>query len=210
MQYLLMFALLAVACSDVPESGPRRYDSVRERLSDVSASLYVHDEASSGALSARLRGQADWLADRTPLAVDHGYVRASIDDSERLAITHFEIALAPVRIGDVFGRTAELRDVQLQLVEPVRGAVVWISDDDATATLIMRCDVGWAIAFDGGKSMPMPTQHLAPQEVQVTLGGSGEHVEASFAIDAAGQLWSWANSVDMTELVLVVNAATSD
>jgi hypothetical protein len=205
-----MFALVAAACSGVPDSGPERYDSVRERLSAVSTWLYVHREASAGVLSARLRGRADRLADRTALAIEHGHVRAALDDHDRLAITRFEVALAPVRLGDVLGRTAELRDVQLRLVEPVAIDAVWTTDDDATATLAMRFDIGWAIAFDGGQPTPMPTQHLAPQQVDVALGGTGDRVAASFEIDAAGELWSWAGAVDMTELALSVSASSSD
>ena len=43
MRYLLALTLVAAACTDVPSSG-LHYDSVRDRLTDRPAWLYVHDD----------------------------------------------------------------------------------------------------------------------------------------------------------------------
>jgi hypothetical protein len=215
MRILVILLLFATACMDVPLSGPR-YDSVRERLSEVSTSLYVRDDASSGAIGARRRGSDGWIVGGTDLAIERGYVRAAItdssqlDDRDQLEITQLEIALAPITLDAVFNRPAQLQDVTLRLTKPARGEAAWTSSDAATATLMMQFDFGWKIAFDGGEAYPLATQHLPLESVDVVLTGSGDHVGAWLDLEAAGQLWNWADIVQITDLSLSVRADTAD
>lgn len=210
MRCLIALTLFATACTNVPVGGPR-YDSVRERLTATPTSLYVRVETSSGAVTARRRGHDGWLDGTTQLAVEHGYLRAAIDDrSGKLAIQKLEVAVAPITLEGVFEKSAQLQDVRLRLAEPAYSEAAWTSDDDATATLVMTFDFDWAIAFDGGQPYPLATQHLPPQTVQVVLAGSGDHVDASLDVDATGELWNWADLVQLTDLSLSLTAETAD
>lgn len=209
MRCLLVLTVLAAGCTGVPVNGPH-YDSARERLSTVPTSLYVHDEASTGMVTARRRGHDGWRSAQTELAVQHGYVRAAVDDNGQLAIDQLDIAIAPITLDGMFGKPAQLQDVRLRLVEPARGEVTWTSADDATATLAVAFDFDWAIAFDGGEAFPLATQHLPPTTIDVVLAGNGEHVGAWLDLDAVGELWNWAGLVQISELALSVRAETAD
>lgn len=209
MRYLLVLVLATTACTDVPLGGPH-YDSVLARLAEVPTSLYVHDEASSGTVTARRRGGDGWIAGSTTLAIEHGYLRAALDDDGRLAIDQLEIAIAPIALDGVFERPAQLQDVRVRLREPVRGDVTWTSVDDASATVDMAFDLDWAITFAGDDPYPLATQHISVDAVAVELGGYGDHVDARLTIDASGELWSWADLVQITDLALSVTAETND
>ncbi len=204
MRYLAL--LFATACGTVPESG-LHYDSVRARLSEASTSLYVHDEASFGTVTARRR---DHDAVTTDLAIQHGYIRVALDDSGRLAIGELEIAVAPITTVLASGKPARLQDIGARLVVPARGDVTWASDDEATATIAMVFDVGGALALDGGTPKPLATQRLRPQSVDITLDGTGDHIDASLRLDAIGELWTWADGVEITEITLSLGAETAN
>ena len=107
------------------------------------------------------------------LGIQRGYMRAGVDEDGQLEIDQLEIAIAPITIDGMFDRPVQLQDVILRLAEPVRSEAAWTSEDDATATLEMALDLGWAIAFDGGHVYRIPTQHLPPGSVEVVLSGSG-------------------------------------
>lgn len=208
MRWLLVLALFATACTGVPGSGPH-YESVRERLSEAPASFYVRADASSGTVTARRRGQSGWIDGTTTLAIEHGYVRAEIVDDDQLEIQQLEIAVAPIPLDGVFERPAHLQDVRLRLVEPVRADVAWTSVDAATATLVMAFDFDWRLGFDG-EVFPLATQHLPPVNVDVILDGDGEHVGARLELEAKGELWNWADLVQINELSLSIAAETTD
>lgn len=209
MRILVAFTLFAAACTNVPPGGPR-YDSVRERLSDAPASLYIHDETSSGTITARRRTGDGWSNGATELAIEYGYVRAAVDANGQLIVDELELAVAPIPLDGVFQKPAVLQGVRLRLAGPARSAAVWTSKDDATATLSISLDFDWSISFDGGEAYPLATQHLPPESVAVVIGGSGDHVDAWFELAAAGELWNWADLVQITELSLALSAATAD
>src|SRR5690349_4032570 len=141
MRYLLALTLFAAACTDVPSSG-LHYDSVRDRLSDRPVWLYVHDEASSGTITARRWSGERWIVRTSSIPVEHGHLRAAIDDSGQLEVEQLEIAVAPFVLEGMFDTPAELENVVLRLAEPVRAKVAWTSSDEAVATLPMVFDVG--------------------------------------------------------------------
>lgn len=209
MRCLLLLALAATACTDIPFNGPH-YDSVRERLTDAPASLYVRRDASSGAITARRRDRDGWSSGTAAVAIEHGYVRAEIDDSGRIAVGELEIALGPIALDGVFSKPAELRDVHARLTDRVAADPTWTSADRAVATFAMTFDFDWSISFDGGEPYPLATQQLPPVDVDVVLDGDGDHVEASIDIAAAGELWSWADLLEVTELSLSLDAETAD
>lgn len=209
MRAILPLVLLATACTGVPSGGPH-HDSVLERLSDVPTSLYVHDETSSGTITAQRLGADGWIADTTTLTIEHGYMRAAIDAEGQLEIAQLDIAIAPIAVSGVFQKTAQLQDVRVHLAEPMHGDVVWTSTDDATATVEMAFDLDWAIVFDDEEPYPLATQHLNSVTATIVLGGEGDHVDAQLAIDSTGELWNWADLVQFTGLSLSLDAETTD
>jgi hypothetical protein len=208
MRYLLLLTLATAACTDVPSSG-LQYDSVRERLADRPTSLYVHDEASSGAVTARRWERDAWITTTTPLAIPRGHMRAAIDDSGALTIDQLEIAVGPVTMDRIFGKPAQLQNVALRLAKPLLSDTAWTSDDDATATLTMVFDFNWSIAFDGGRPFTLPTQRLPPESVHVELAGDGDHVRVLLDIDASGELWNWNDLVQITDVSISLSAETA-
>lgn len=208
MRKFIAVMLLATACTEVPSSGPS-YDSVRERLSAEPTSLYVHDETSSGSITARRRIGDGWDGGATDLAILRGYIRASIDDSGRLAIQRLEVDLAPIQLS-VFERPARLQDVHVRLPTPVEADVVWGSEDQATAIVAMPFEFDWAIKFvDDEQATPLGTQRLPVTNVAVSLTGTGDHVSARIDIDASGELWNWADLVEMTDISMSLDAQTA-
>jgi hypothetical protein len=209
MKYLIVISLFATACTDVPLNGPH-YNSVRERLSAAPTSLFVHDEASSGAITARRRGSDEWIVGTTGVTIERGYVRAGIDANGQLEIDQLEVALAPITLDGVFAKPAVLQDVVLRLAEGVHSEATWASPDAARATLQMELAFDWAIAIDGGEPYPLASQRMPLQHVDVVLTGDGDHVDAFIDVDAAGELWNWADIVQITALDLSLTAATAD
>jgi hypothetical protein len=209
MKYLAILTMFAMACTDVPGSGPR-HGSVSERLAGAPTSLYVHDEASTGSVTARRRGYGGWIDGTSQLTLEHGHVRAAIDDRGQLVIDQLDIAVAPIVLDGVFQKPAALHGVRLRLVESARSAATWATADDATATLSMELDLDWSIVLDGGEPYPLATQHLPTMTVDVVLAGSGDHIDARIDLAAEGELWSWADIVQITELTLSLDAQTAD
>lgn len=209
MRPIAILAVFATACTGLPSSGPH-HDSVIERLSDVPTSLYVHDDASSGALTARRLGATGWIAGTTTLAIEHGYVRTGLDADGQLAIEQLDIAIAPIAVTGVFEKDARLEDVRVHLAEPARGDVVWTSADDATATAQMAFDLDWTLAFEGDDPYPLATQHLNTVTAAIVIGGQGDHVAVRIDIESAGELWNWADLIQFSSLSLSLDAETTD
>lgn len=204
----LLLLVAVAACSDIPSSG-LQYESVRERLADRPTWLFVHDEASSGAVTARRLEGDTWITTTTPLAIPRGHMRATIDDSGTLTLDQFELAFAPIALDRMFDKPAQLQNVSMRLAKPLLSETAWTSADDATAMLTMVFDFNWAIAFDGGRPFTLPTRRLPPESVHVELGGDGDHVNVLIDIDASGELWNWADRVQITEVSLALSAATA-
>lgn len=209
MRIFYTLILFATACTEFPLSGPQ-YDSVRERMSDAPTSLYVHDESSTGTIGARRRGSDGWIAGTTDIAIERGYLRAAIDDGGQLAIDQLTIDLAPISLDGVFSKPAHLEGVQLRLAGPARSDAAWASSDDAAASLLMTFDFDWSIVIGDADPYPLATQQLPPQRVDVVLTGDGDHVEAAVNVAASGELWNWADLIEITDLTLALTAETAD
>lgn len=208
MRKLLALTLFATACTNVPVN-ENSYDSVRQRLTETPTSLYVHDETSSGSITARRRVGDGWDNGTTGLKIERGYVRAALDANGELAIQRLELDLAPIQLG-LFEKPAELKDVHVRLSKPVQSAVVWGSDDEATSIVAMPFEFDWSIKFaDATEPYPLATQMLAPSSVAFVLGGDGDHVTARIDIDASGELWNWADILQMTDISMSLDAETA-
>src|SRR5262249_52331258 len=143
-------------------------------------------------------------------SIEHGHLRAVLDDNGEIAVDQLEIAVAPITLDGMFGKPAQLQDVILRLADPVRGSATWTSADDATTAMPMVFDVGRAFSVNGGKPQPLVTLRRPPDSVAISLTGTGDHVAASIDIDATGQLWTWTDLVEITEVTLSLGAETAD
>src|SRR5690606_32871813 len=131
-----------------------------------------------------------------------GELSASVDENGQLRLASFEVAVAPIEIPEeVFQKQAQLSDVKVTLAAPTSGAATWDTENDATARLRLELDLQWAISVNGGKT-PLGEQHLPPIDVDVTLTGDGDYVGATLSLAATGELWNWANLLQLTKLDL--------
>jgi hypothetical protein len=210
MRSVLALSLFATACTSPSPSGGETYASVRDRLSDGSTRLFMGGAESTGVVTARRWTSGGWIAGDTPLVIEGGELSASVDASGAITLASFEVGVASIEIPEeVFKKPAQLSDVRIKLTAPASGAATWSDDDTATATLGMTLDLAWSITVNGGKT-PLGTQHLPPIDVDVTLGGDGDHVEASVALAASGELWNWAGLLQLNHLELALAATTVD
>jgi hypothetical protein len=207
MRKLLAITLFATACTNVP-SNENDYDSVRQRLTDEPTSLYVRSGSSFGTITARRRLADGWSTAETPLEIERGYVRTSIDANGQLAIQRLELDLAPIELG-LFERPARLQDVHVRLVKPVVADVAWMSEDDATTAMAMPFEFDWSVKFQGDEPYALATQRLPETSAEVLLAGDGNHVAAQIDVTAAGELWNWADILEMTDISISLDAATA-
>jgi hypothetical protein len=211
MRSLLALTVFTTACatSSLP-SGDPSYDSVRARLAAGPTRLFMAGRDSAGTVTARRWTSGGWIEGDTPLVIESGELTAAVDAAGTLRLATFSVGVAPIEIPqEVFNKSAQLSDVRIALTAPAMGAVTWSGDDAATARLPMTLDLGWSITVNGGKT-PLGSQHLPPVDVDVTLAGDGDHVEASVALATSGELWSWAGLLQLSHLELTLDASTVD
>ncbi|HSN28277.1 MAG TPA: hypothetical protein VLT45_18455 [Kofleriaceae bacterium] len=205
---MVLLATGACATSAVPEGEPAAH-SVRERLTQPTR-LYIAPGTSTGEIMASRYTHDGWVSGTTALTVDSGELHAVVDNDGKLAVTGLEIGVDDIAIPeDVFGKPASLTNVKVTLPYASLANVTWHDENDATLTLTLALDLDWDLAVNGAVS-PLGTQHLPPVTVTTELTGDGQHVEASLALDATGELWSWAGLFKLTELRLDLAAATVD
>jgi hypothetical protein len=210
MRTVLALTLFTAACANTALDRSDGYDSVRERLQEAPARLHIGGEASTGMVTARRWTASGWHEGDTPLDVESGELKASVDTSGALKLESFEVGIAPVDIPeDVFKKPAQLADLKVKLTEATSGAATWSTANEATARLTMKLDLGWSIAINGGKT-PLGEQHLPPVDVDFTLDGDGEYVGARISLAASGELWDWAGLLELTHLELQLGAETTD
>jgi hypothetical protein len=211
MRSLLALTLFGTACaSSSVASDDHGYDSVRERLADGPTRLFMGGGESTGLVTARRWTSGGWIAGDTSLVIDGGELSATVDSTGRLSLATFQVGVAPIEIPEeVFKKPAQLSDVRITLTAPATGASVWSGDDAATAKLSMALDLEWSITVNGGKT-PLGSQHLPTIDVDVTLGGDADNVEASVALAASGELWNWAGLLQLSHLELALAATSVD
>lgn len=216
MQRVIMRTLLALsltataACATSSVAPSDEYDSVQDRLQQAPTRLFIGGDASTGTVTARRWSPTGWIAGEHALSIESGELYASVDASGQLRLETFEVGIEPIDIPeDVFKQPAQLSDVKVKLVEATQGSATWTSENDATARLSLKLDLEWAIAVNGGQT-PLGEQHLPPIDVDFTLSGDGEYVGATIALAASGELWNWANLLELTHLELELGAETTN
>ncbi len=210
MRSFLALTLFAAACTSNSPAGGPTYDSVHDRLADSPTRLIVGVDGSSGSITARRWTPTGWVEGTTPVTIESGELVATADASGTLTLEQGTVGLAPIEIPDeVFDKPAQLADVRITLTEPATAPATWTSDDDVTASFTLELDFDWSIAINGSTT-PLGTQHLPPVTVDVMLTGGGDHVDASVALHADGELWNWADLLQMTAMDLSLSAATAD
>jgi hypothetical protein len=207
MRKFLALTLFATACTNVPVN-ENQFDSVRERLTDEPTSLYVRTGSSFGTITARRRLADGWSTAQTALEIQRGYVRTSIDANGQLAIQRLELDLAPIELG-IFERPAQLQDVHIRLAQPVMADVAWSSEDDATTAMAMPFEFDWSVKLQGDEPFQLATQRLPETSADVMLAGDGDHVAALIDVKASGELWNWADILEMTDISISLDAATA-
>lgn len=208
MRTFLALALFTAACTTNAPAGSESFDSVRERLADAPTRLFIGGVESTGTVTARRWTQGGWIEGDHTLTIENGELEASVDGSGKLALKGFEVTVAPIDIPEeVFKKPAQLTDVKIKLIEATTGAATWANDNEATARIQLKLDLGWSITVNGGKT-PLGEQHLPPVDVDFTLSGDGDFVGATIALAARGELWDWAGLLEMTRLELDMSAST--
>jgi hypothetical protein len=209
MRSYLAWVPLLVACAS-PAAPDPSFTSVRERLSAEPTRLYASPQPAAGTIDARRWTRDGWQDGTTPVSIANGELVAQLDASGKLVATTFTFAIDPIDIPEqIFGKPAQLADVRLSIATAVHADVQWTDDDDATATLAIDLDLAWSLVTDSSTS-PLGTQHLPTIPVALTLAGSGDHVDATLALDGAGPLWTWADLLQLRDLELALTAATVD
>lgn len=210
MSRLLALSLLASACTTASPSGGESYDSVRDRMASGPTRLFVGRAESTGMVTARRWTPGGWIEGDSSLVIESGELAASVDSNGKLSLATFDVGVAPIDIPEeVFKKPAQLSDVRVKLTAAATGAASWSNEDAATATLSLALDLEWAIAINGGKT-PLAAQHLPPVDVDFTLGGDGNTVDATIGLAASGELWDWAGLLEITHLELQLSAETVD
>lgn len=209
MRNLLALPLLVTACTqNASPSAGENYGSVRERLADGPTRMYMAGAESTGTVTARRWTSGGWIEGDSALAIDSGELSATVDSSGILTLRSFEVGVAPIEIPEeVFKKPAQLSDVRIKLTAPASGAATWTGDDTASAKLSMTLDLEWSITVNGGKT-PLGSQHLPQIDVDLTLGGDGEYIEASLGLAASGELWNWAGLLELSHIELDLAATT--
>jgi hypothetical protein len=171
--------------------------------------LFIGGAGSSGSLVAQRYEGTGWVSGTATIAISSGELVASIK-GDQLVATTFDVSLDPIDVPEsVFGKPAQLRDVKISLPAATSATATWTDDDDATATLQLRLDLTWSIAIDNGVSQ-LGTQHLPVIPLDLALSGGGDHVDTTLGLHGAGDLWSWAGLVELSQLDLSLAGATVD
>jgi hypothetical protein len=208
MRTLIPMFLFTTACtsSAVPEApGPT---TVRDRLA-VPTKLLVSAPQSAGSVVARRYTPDGWQEGTTAIAIDNGELDASVDATGQLEVAMFAISAQPIAIPDsVFGKPAQLRDVRLTLAGHPAFMTTWSDDDVGHATATIDLDLAWTIVI-GTSATPLGTQRLHGIPLDIGLAGTGDEVDATIGAHADGEVWSWANLVQLANLELVIAATTA-
>lgn len=201
------FAIFAAGCAASSTPGAPVASTVRERLA-APTRLLVTADRSTGSITARRYTGGGWQSGTTRLAIADGELDASVAGDGALAVTALAVSPAPIEIpASVFGQPAQLRDIRLTLAGQPAFATTWTDDDDANATATIDLDLAWSLEV-GSTVAPLATQHLHAIPIDIALVGNGEEIDATIGAHADGELWSWADLLELDGLELALTAAT--
>jgi len=201
---LSCLTLAACASRDGSTADPA---SMRERLA-TQTHLFVTADGGAGAITAQRRSDTGWNEQLVELKLDSGELVVGPRRGDQLTVTSLELAFQTIAIpATVTGHAAELTRPHLHLIAPAEATAAWSDDDTAEATLQLAFALSWSLTIDG-TSLPIGAPDLAPLPVKLQLFGDGARITAELRAHAAGDLWSWADLVKLSDLELVLGADT--
>jgi hypothetical protein len=203
----LFIPLSLVGCIDSHKPEAPVAPNVRARLSEPTK-LMVAPASSTGSLTASRYTHDGWQDGTIAVTMANGELDASAAADGQLSVSGFSINIDPIDIPpSVFGKAVTLKDVRLVLADKIQAATSWSDADDAVALASVTLDLQWTLVVDNNAS-PLGAQHLTGLPVAITLSGTGAEVDAAIAVDAVGDLWSWADLFKLTALHLQLDANT--
>jgi hypothetical protein len=204
MRALVSLSVLLVACASTDPTEPA---SMRDRLA-AETHLYVAASDSAGAVTAQLRTATGWDDGVVDLKLASGELVTRAAPGGAIALTAVQLELQTIAIpATLTGHEAALTRPRLQLTAPATAATAWTGDDTAEVDVALALQLSWSLTIDGvGIQVGAPA--LPPLPVKLQLTGDGARVTADLRIQAAGELWSWANLVKLSDLELVLDAGT--
>jgi len=201
---VLLFAFCLGCHSEPPASEPM---SLRDRLAADPPRLMIAP-TSHGAITAQRWASDGWKQQRVDLVITDGDFVAATDAADRVVVRSFAVGFAPIEIpASVIGTSAELTNVRLHLDAAPPSPTTWTDDDDATATTAFDVSLTWSLEVRGSTT-PLGPQTLEALPGKLVLASDGETVTGTLAIEAAGDVWTWADLVKLSDLSLALDAAT--
>jgi hypothetical protein len=207
MRSLIVVISVLGACASSPPEGPAS-PSVRARLG-ATTKMLVSAPDSTGSLTASRYTHDGWQDGSLAISIENGELDAVAGANGNLTLGTFSINLAPIDVPEsVFGKPAQLKDVRLVMTGKPAATATWTDDDNATASASVSLELSWTLAVDGNAA-PLGTQTLGPLPLAIALSGSGAEVDATIALHATGDLWTWADLLKLTALDLELAATTA-
>jgi hypothetical protein len=205
-RFLLLSFVTACVSPRPSDSGPS-FDSVRDRLAAGPTNMWIAAIANAGSLDGAHNTDAGWQTGVAPVSISSGAFVASSSSGE-LLISSLDVSFEPIDLPpSVFGTAAQLSNVRLQLPQPTVANTIWTDDDNATAAAALQLSLSWSLEVNGGV-LPLGDQTLPLLPIEVKLDGDGDSITASLSLHGAGQLWSWADLLEVTELDVTADAVT--
>jgi hypothetical protein len=174
-----VFVLLPILLVACASTPPAEPVSMRDLLADETH-LFVIARNSAGAITAQLRTATGWEDGVVELQLAGGELITRAAPGGALALTSVQLELQTIAI-------------------------------PATLTgheVVLALQLSWSLTVDGvGVQVGAP--RLPPLPVKLELTGGAARVTADLRIQAAGELWSWANLVKLSDLELVLGAGTA-
>ncbi len=181
--------------------------SLRERLETAPTRMLLAPAASFGSVSVGHYVDGAWQTSRVTLPLDSGAVTTTLDETGRVVITELELGFKTIALP--IAQDATLTQVRLDLGAPITTETTWNDENDAAATASLPLALAWTLTVDG-TATPLGDQKLPALPVQLELGGDGAKVDGTVLVTAPGKLWSWADLVELDDLSLTLQAASTD
>jgi hypothetical protein len=208
MRYGLLLLLVSSACNtdlaNPPDAPPA---SVRERLEDQTR-LMIKPPESAGAITAERRVTGGWQAGLVDLAIDSGELVVTAN-GDAITLGTFAVSFQPLEIpAAVFGgHPAQIEHLRVEQLHPLTATATWTDDNEARFDAMLELGLSWSLVIDGTHA-PLGAPKLPPVPVEILLTGNGEIVAAELRAKMAGELWSWADLVRLSDLELILGAET--
>lgn len=200
---LLTFVL---GCNSEPSTGNPEPMSLQQRL--ATPTRLMVSQTSHGAVTAQRWSSSGWMQGRIDLTITDGDLVASADGQGNVVVSAFDLGVGTIEIpASVVGTSAELTNVRLHLDAAPPAPTTWADDDHASATTAFDVTLTWALMVNGSATMLGP-QKLMDLPGKLVLGTDGVTVDGTLDVEAAGDVWSWADIVKLSDLSLSLGAET--